>query len=88
MNKKTALNIVHNPSTMDKLKEASLRLKYEELFLYMTKINYLKIKNQNIKNGIDRDFNDEDLNKLIDSLPFKLTKDQDKVLEEILKDLK
>lgn len=88
LNKKTALNIVHNPSTMDKLKEASLRLKYEELFLYMTKINYLKIKNQNIKNGIDRDFNDEDLNKLIDSLPFKLTKDQDKVLEEILKDLK
>lgn len=88
LNKKTSLNIVHNPSTMDKLKQATIRLKYEELFLYMTKINYLKIKNQNTKNGIERKYKKEDLNKLIKSLPFKLTEDQNKVLEEILEDLK
>lgn len=88
LNKKTALNIVHNPSTMEKLKEASIRLKYEELFLFMTKINYLKIKNQNVKNGINRDYNDKDLDKLINGLPFKLTCDQEKVLGEILGDLK
>lgn len=88
LNKKTALNIVHNPPAMDKLKEASIRLKYEELFLFMTKINYLKIKNQNIKNGIERKYNEKDLNNLIDSLPFKLTKDQSKVLSEILSDMK
>ncbi len=88
LNKKTALNIVHNPPAMDKLKEASIRLKYEELFLFMTKINYLKIKNQNIENGIERKYNEKDLNNLIDSLPFKLTKDQSKVLEEILSDMK
>jgi len=88
LNKKTALNIVHNPPAMDKLKEASIRLKYEELFLFMTKINYLKIKNQNIKNGIERKYNEKDLNNLINSLPFKLTKDQSKVLAEILSDMK
>ena len=88
LNKKTALNIVHNPSTYDKLKEATIRLKYEELFLFMTKINYLKIKNQNIKNGIERKYKKEDLNKLLKSLPFKLTEDQNKVLEEIIEDLK
>ena len=88
LNKKTALNIVHNPPAMDKLKEASIRLKYEELFLFMTKINYLKIKNQNIENGIERKYNEKDLNNLIDSLPFKLTKDQSKVLTEILSDMK
>lgn len=88
LNKKTALNIVHNPPAMDKLKEASIRLKYEELFLFMTKINYLKIKNQNIKNGIERKYNEKDLNNLIESLPFKLTKDQNKVLTEILSDMK
>ncbi len=88
LNKKTALNIVHNPSTYDKLKQATIRLKYEELFLFMTKINYLKIKNQNIKNGIERKYKKEDLNKLIKSLPFKLTDDQNKVLEEIIEDLK
>lgn len=88
LNKKTALNIVHNPSTMDKLKEASIRLKYEELFLFMTKINYLKIKNQNVLNGINRDYNKDDLDKLINSLPFELTDDQNKVLDEILGDMK
>ena len=88
LNKKTALNIVHNPPDTGKLKEASTRLKYEELFLFMTKINYLKYKNQNIENGLDRDFNLDKLNILLDSLPFELTKDQDKVLSEILEDMK
>ena len=88
LNKKTALNIVHNPSTMDKLKEATIRLKYEELFLFMTKINYLKIKNQNVKNGIARTYDENKLDKLLKSLPFSLTDDQNKVLSEILKDLK
>lgn len=87
LNKKTSLNIVHNPSTYDKLKEATIRLKYEELFLFMTKINYLKLKNQNLKNGIARTYKESDLNKLIKSLPFKLTEDQNKVLEEIKEDL-
>ncbi len=88
LNKKTALNIVHNPPAWDKLKEASVRLKYEELFLFMTKINYLKIKNQNVENGINRDYDSSKLDDLINSLPFELTKDQSKVLEEILKDMK
>lgn len=88
LNKKTALNIVHNPPAWDKLKEASIRLKYEELFLFMTKINYLKIKNQNVENGINRDYDNSKLDELINSLPFKLTKDQSKVLDEILKDMK
>ena len=88
LNKKTALNIVHNPPAWDKLKEASVRLKYEDLFLFMTKINYLKIKNQNVENGINRDYDSSKLDDLINSLPFELTKDQSKVLEEILKDMK
>ena len=41
VNKKTALNIIHNPSTSEKLKEVTIRLKYEELFQFMFKINYL-----------------------------------------------
>ena len=88
LNKKTALNIVHNPPAWDKLKEASIRLKYEELFLFMTKINYLKIKNQNVENGINRDYDNSKLDDLVNSLPFELTKDQSKVLDEILKDMK
>lgn len=87
LNKKTALNIIHNPSTKEKLKEASIRLKYEELFVYMAKINYLKLKNKNIKDGIEKNFDKEKLDKVIKSLPYELTVDQKIVLNEILEDL-
>lgn len=87
LNKKTALNIIHNPSTKEKLKEASIRLKYEELFVYMAKINYLKLKNKNIKDGIEKHFDKEKLDKVIKSLPYELTVDQKIVLNEILEDL-
>ena len=88
LNKKTALNIVHNPSTFDKLKQAEIRLKYEELFLFMTKINYLKLKNKTSKNGLAKEFDEEKLNKIIRNLPYKLTSDQEQALEEILDDMK
>ena len=87
LNKKTALNIIHNPSTKEKLKEASIRLKYEELFVYMAKINYLKLKNKNVKDGIEKNFDKEKLDKVIKSLPYELTIDQKLVLNEILEDL-
>ena len=87
LNKKTALNIIHNPSTNEKLKQASVRLKYEELFLFMSKINYLKLRNKTIKNGIERNINLKDLETIIKDLNFKLTEDQVKVLNEIIIDL-
>ena len=87
LNKKTALNIVHNPSNKEKLLKARERLKYEELFAFMTKINYLKLKNKKANDGIKKEIDKEKLEKFIKHLPFELTKDQEKVLDEILKDL-
>mgnify|MGYP002579858050 FL=1 len=54
LNKKTALNIVHNPPSYEKLKEASIRLKYEELFEFMFKINYLRAENNKNNVGVER----------------------------------
>ena len=88
LNKKTALNIVHNPSTKEKLELARNRLKYEELFEFMTKIEYLRMKNKKIEDGNSKNFDNEKLEKLIKTLPYELTKDQRKVLNEILEDLK
>ena len=86
LNKKTALNIVHNPPSYEKLKEASMRLKYEELFEFMFKINYLR-KEQNRNNlGIERKTK-KDINKFIEKLPFELTTDQKTALDEIINDL-
>ncbi len=87
-NKKTALNIVHNPPTFEKLKEASIRLKYEELFEFMFKINYLKKKNKGLNLGISRNCDYKKIEKVISKLPFSLTEDQKNALTEILDDLK
>ena len=86
-NKKTALNIVHNPPTFAKLEEAKTRLKYEELFEFMYKINYLRLENKKKSNGIKREIDKEKINAFISSLPFPLTNDQNKVVGEILDDL-
>ena len=87
VNKKTALNIIHNPSTAEKLKEVTIRLKYEELFAFMFKINYLKQQNKKEKNGLVRVIDRNKLNEFIKKIPFTLTKDQLTVTDEILNDL-
>jgi len=86
-NKRTALNIVHNPPSLEKLKEATIRMKYEELFEFMFKINYLKEEKKKKENGIKRDVKREDVDKFIKTLPFELTSDQQKAIDEILKDM-
>ena len=87
VNKKTALNIIHNPSTNEKLKEVTIRLKYEELFQFMLKINYLKQQNKKEKNGLIRNIDREKLNKFIETIPFTLTNDQRIACEEVIGDL-
>ncbi len=87
LNKKTALNIIHNPSTNEKLKEVRIRLKYEEFFQFMFKINYLKEQNKKENNGLKREIDKEKLNKFINNIPFELTGDQKKAIDEILSDL-
>ena len=87
LNKKTALNVIHNPSTMEKLKEVTIRLKYEELFEFMFKINYLKEQNKKKNNGLSREIDKEKVMKFTKNIPFTLTNDQLKAIDEILDDL-
>lgn len=87
VNKKTALNIIHNPSTAEKLKEMTIRLKYEELFEFMFKINYLKQENKKKNNGLVRKIDRDKLNEFIKKIPFKLTGDQLNAIDEIVNDL-
>lgn len=82
----SALNIIHNPETENELKKALLRLKYEELFIFMLKINVLKNNYKKIERPI-RTINRDHINKLISSLSFELTVDQNKALEDIISDL-
>lgn len=87
-NKKTDLNIVHNPPDFERLKASMIRLKYEELFEFMLKINYLKENNKNNKLGIVRTADISCIDSILNKLPFTLTDDQKKALNEIISDLK
>lgn len=87
VNKRLALNIVHNPPTLEKLREAEYRLKYEELFGFMFKINYLKKQNKSNNKGVCRVISRDKVDEFIHNLSFELTKDQEKAVNEILSDM-
>ena len=88
VNKRTALNIVHNPPSIEKLEEAKNRLKYEELFTFMFKINYLKLENKKKDSGIKKAIDYSKINQFIKTLPFELTSDQKTAVNDILNDLR
>ena len=81
-----ALKEIHNPTSTSKLKMSINRLKYEELFVFMAKINRLKLsRNKSI--GIKRDIDKRLVYNFINKLPFKLTSDQVSSVKDIYNDL-
>lgn len=86
IDKKEALRIIHNPKKG--LKDAINRCKYEELFIFMMKINALKRKNNNLNIGYEKDIDMTKINEFINGLPFELTVHQKEALNDIFKDLK
>ncbi len=86
LDKKEAVMIAHNPANTNLLKKALERLKYEELFLFMLKINYLKLNN-NFQFGLKRDINKSDVDNFINNLDFTLTTDQLNCVQDVYNDL-
>ena len=87
LSKEYCVKTVHNPKSIEELKKAQIRLKYEELFLFMLKINYLRNKNINQNIGLERKVNKKNIDKFIKTLPFELTTDQIKAVDDIYNDL-
>lgn len=87
MPKMEAIKNIHMPNDVLTLKKARQRIKYEELFFYALKINYLKSKIVEDKNAISRKINMDKINNFISRLSFKLTLDQETAVKEILNDM-
>lgn len=87
IDKYTSILNIHNPKDIDLTKKSLLRLKYEELFMFMLKINTLKKENTKYSFGINRNIDKDKINKFIATLPFKLTSCQENSLDEIINDL-
>ena len=86
LSKEESIKILHNPEYSNKFRLALNHLKYEELFLFMLKMNYLK-DNKKYKIGLKRNVDFEKVKEFIDNLPFKLTLDQEKSVKDIYDDL-
>ncbi len=87
IDKKSAVKLIHEPKNEDDVKKSLIKLKYEELFKFMFKINCLKEINKENKTSYIRNIDPNDVDDFIRSLPFELTSDQDKTVKEIYKDM-
>ena len=86
LDKLTAIKEIHNPTSTNNLKQAEICLKYEELFEYTLKINYLKYLKDKTTTSYIKKFDTSKLDNLISSLPFKLTDSQVNAVEDIKND--
>ena len=86
LDKLTAIKEIHNPTSTNNLKQAEICLKYEELFEYTLKINYLKYLKDKTTTSYIKTFDSSKLDNLISSLPFKLTDSQVNAVEDIKND--
>lgn len=81
-----AIHNIHFPENFEEYNKAKKRLVFEELLVMQLALLNLKTKYNINKKGIKFDKNIK-MNTVIEKLPFKLTKAQTRVLEEIDKDM-
>lgn len=87
MSEDEAIRIIHNPKDENSLKTALKTLKYEEIFTYMKNIKLLKKKNEIHKDVYKKEVSLNMVNDFINSLPFKLTSDQEKIVFKMLDEI-
>lgn len=88
MNTSNSIREIHNPTNLNNLKQAKLKLKYEELFEFMFKINLIKYKNQIFDDFVIKDISDDTVKEVIDKVPYELTSDQLNAINDIVKDFR
>ncbi len=85
---KEALRSIHFPGSREDLEAARLRLKFDELFFLQLMLAYRRRNAREAVNGISFSIESSLARKLVDSLPFSLTRAQTRVMNEIAADMK
>ena len=83
-----AVRAMHFPKDLAEYKQALRRVKFEELFYFQMQLQVLKMETKDISNGLALAWQEEQLQEKKSQLPFPLTGAQERVLTEILSDLK
>ncbi len=79
-------NNIHFPESIDKLELARKRFVFEEFFMFQSGFVHLKRMNNKDEEGICFD-KTTDIYQFIQELPFRLTSAQDRVFEEVSRDM-
>lgn len=83
-----ALRNIHFPDSQEALRQATYRLKFEELFLLQLSLLKQQYRRCRADNGIPMPKVGEAFNKCYEALPFPLTGAQKRVITEIRNDMK
>ncbi len=83
----SALQIVHTPKHQDELQDSLRRLKYDELFYFQLMLALKRHWIREDTDGIPFNVQSKLARQLVDSLPFKLTGAQIRVIKEITADM-
>jgi len=82
-----AINKIHFPDSEEQAEKCRERFGFEELFIELLNVEKRKMNwSQKLKSKAFKPFTKE-VNKFINSLPFRLTTSQNNALKEITKDL-
>ena len=88
LDKKTAVEQIHFPQTIELLEQARFSLIFEELFIIQLKLARLREQNSNSHSALALKIKENGLVKnFIENLPFELTGAQKRAVNEILNDL-
>ncbi|MFV0288561.1 MAG: ATP-dependent DNA helicase RecG [Mycoplasmatales bacterium] len=82
-----ALQQIHNPQSYEKLNEAKQYLKYQEFLTYYQKLQKLKQTSNLHNKEYQKIINTNVYQKFLYDLPFTLTQDQEKVLNNLINKL-
>lgn len=85
---KNSVKLLHYPNSLDEIRLAYNRLKYEELLKYQLSMKYLHFMREKNGHSPIMKYDLSWLEKLEKSLTYELTSDQKKAIEDILNDLK
>lgn len=87
MDKDAAMYAMHFPKDPAEHHQAKRRVVFEEFFLFQMKLQGLKIREKSVSQGLAIQYDNQRLKAFIASLPFTLTPAQQKVTNEICRDL-
>ncbi|WP_026689939.1 ATP-dependent DNA helicase RecG [Alteribacter aurantiacus] len=87
MDRKEAIFHLHFPKSQDDLKQAKRRMIYEELLLFQLKMQTYRKQEREQQKGDKKHMPTESVEQFVQKLPFPLTGAQNRVKNEILRDL-